>query len=366
VRDVGRNDQCPCGSGRKHKRCCLDVERAALRIGVDAERRILDLGLRARREAAAEWRRAYESNLAPLSRWGTVPAEMGAWLDTWLACHAAVIEGRTPLEAFSGQPPSPVDEQLGRSAICAWWVRGTGFPLPATHWRCEEPVVLHSGREPLGVLSDGALMVARGVEAGPAHVALIGRPVVVEDTVVGEVLTLLNATPADALCAALRWPEVREHTAEGELVQHCLRSYELNDPAGVMAALRATAGVTEREDVVSYWEDDVVFKVARGSSAGVVEPAPELGVIWELCGEDSASPPLLGEITVSPEDCELTLSAPTRARADCLLTALPAQVRLALGDLKAEDIDVPDVLPRVNRERLEDLLSTGQSSRRAA
>ena len=23
-RDVGRNDPCPCGSGKKYKKCCLD------------------------------------------------------------------------------------------------------------------------------------------------------------------------------------------------------------------------------------------------------------------------------------------------------------------------------------------------------
>ena len=29
VRDLGRNDACHCGSGRKYKRCCLDKDEAA-------------------------------------------------------------------------------------------------------------------------------------------------------------------------------------------------------------------------------------------------------------------------------------------------------------------------------------------------
>jgi hypothetical protein len=29
VRDLGRNDVCRCGSGRKYKRCCLDKDEAA-------------------------------------------------------------------------------------------------------------------------------------------------------------------------------------------------------------------------------------------------------------------------------------------------------------------------------------------------
>jgi len=24
--EIGRNDACPCGSGKKYKRCCLDVD----------------------------------------------------------------------------------------------------------------------------------------------------------------------------------------------------------------------------------------------------------------------------------------------------------------------------------------------------
>ena len=31
VRDLGRNDACHCGSGRKYKRCCLDKDEAAAR-----------------------------------------------------------------------------------------------------------------------------------------------------------------------------------------------------------------------------------------------------------------------------------------------------------------------------------------------
>jgi uncharacterized protein YecA (UPF0149 family) len=31
TKDIGRNDPCPCGSGRKYKHCCLDKDEAALR-----------------------------------------------------------------------------------------------------------------------------------------------------------------------------------------------------------------------------------------------------------------------------------------------------------------------------------------------
>jgi hypothetical protein len=32
---VGRNEPCPCGSGRKYKKCCLAAHEAAVRVGVD-------------------------------------------------------------------------------------------------------------------------------------------------------------------------------------------------------------------------------------------------------------------------------------------------------------------------------------------
>jgi hypothetical protein len=355
MREVGRNDPCPCGSGSKYKRCCLEVRRAALRVAAQLEERVLELGSWVLDEAGPEWRAAYERQLAPLNRFGTVSREYAAWLDTWLVCDAPVLGGRTPLEAFPAEP-RPIDAALRRSAICGWWARGTAFPLPATHWRYEEPLALHSSHEPFGELRDGALLVARGVEVGDGHVALVGRPVVVDDEAVDDVLALLHAAPDQALCAALRWPEVREHTADGDLVQHCFRGYELADPGAAVALLRAAPGVTEDVEAVTYWVDDVAFEVFGPPITEVVEPPHETGVVWELCDEDDADPPLLGEITVSPEDRDITLSAPTRRRVERLLAALPQPLRDSLGAAVSEDLDVPEVLPRINRERLKSLL----------
>jgi hypothetical protein len=355
MRELGRNDPCPCGSGRKHKRCCLEVERAARRIAAELEERVLELGSLARDDAGAEWRATYERHLAPLNRFGAAPPEYAAWLDTWLVCDAPVIGGRTPLDALPPEP-RPIDAALRRSSICGWWARGAAFPLPATHWCHEDALALHSRHEPFGDLRDGALLVARGVEVGDGHVALVGRPVVVDDDAVDDVLTLLHEAPDQALCAALRWPEVREHTADGDLVQHCFRRYALPDPGTAVGLLRAAPSVTEDLEVVTYWENDVAFTVYGSPIAEVVEPPRETGIMWELCDEDNGDPPVLGEITVSPDDHELTLSAPTRGRVERLLAALPKQLRDSLGAPDSEDLDTPDVLPRVNRERLKSLL----------
>lgn len=78
-------------------------------------------------------------------------------------------------------------------------------------------------------------------------------------------------------------------------------------------------------------------------------------MVWELCHEDVEEPGLLGEVTVSPAESEISLSAPTTLRADRLLEALPAEVRGLIGALRSEDIDVRDVLPRCRRDRISSL-----------
>jgi hypothetical protein len=333
----------------------LEVERSALRLAAALEERVLELGALVREEAGPAWREAYERYLAPLPGTGVALPEYAAWLDTWLVCDAPVFGGRTPLEALPAES-QPIDAELRRSSIFGWWARGAAFPLPATPWREEAPLTLHSRHEPFGALRDGALLVARGAEVGDGQVALVGRPVVVDDDAVDDVLALLHKAPDQALCAALRWPEVREHTAEGDLVQHCFRRYELADPDAAVGLLRAAAAITEDLEVLTYWEDDVAFKVFGPPSTEVVEPAPETGVVWELCDEDISDPPLLGELTVSPDDGDLTLSAATRARVERLLVALPRRLRDALGPVVSEDLDLPEVRPRVSREYMKSLV----------
>jgi hypothetical protein len=355
---TGRNDPCPCGSGRKHKRCCLDIEQTARRVAAEAEARIEELGDRSRHEAPAQWCDAYERTLAPLNGGGLLLREMASWLNLWLVCDAPVIEGRTPLAAYGADEPRSVDERLESSAIGAWWLRGSDFPAPATPWRRDDALTLHCDREPLGAMCDGALLVGRAIQVTETHAALVGRPVVVDEQALDDVLYVLQAAPADALCAALRWPEVREHTAEGELVRQCLRRYELVDPEAALASLQASRRATE-QDLLGYYEGDVTFYVSGGRLAGVVAPPRERGVTWELCEEDHEDPPRLGEVTVSPADAELILSAPTRSRVERLAAALPWALRSSLGPPLGEHLDGPEVMPRVSRERLERWFAVG-------
>jgi hypothetical protein len=359
MREVGRNDPCPCGSGVKHKRCCLDLEQSSLRVAREAEACIRELGDWVREEHPESWRTAYEQQLMPLNGFGGVPADFADWLDTWLVCDAPIVNGVSPLQAGPALSPGPADEWLRASAIGGWWLRSAEFPVAASPWRDEASVVLHSGHEPLGEVSEGSLLVARGLKVRPGHVALVGRPVVVDEAAVGDVLAVLADDPAQALCAALRWPEEREHTAEGKLVQQSYRRYRLADPAAALAAMRAFDHATERDDLLGYWQDDTMFNVVGPPRrAAIVEPVAERGVVWELCREDEADPPIIGEITISPDDDEVALTAVTAERADHLLAVLPPEVRATMGELTREDFDSPAGLTRVSRERVRELAPT--------
>lgn len=301
----------------------------------------------------AVWRAEFEREIGPLSRFGTVIAAEAAWLDTWLVCHAAVIDGRTPIDAT--RAPLPIDERLRQGSIGGWWVRGSEFPAAATPWREESSLTLHCAHEPLGALVEGALLIARGIDVGAGQVALVGRPVIVDEQAVSDILGLLHRAPERELCAGLRWPEVRTHTAAGEIVRQRFRHYS--------AARRrrrcgrpAPAPTASRSELLTYWDDDVVFKVLGAAVEAAVKPPDEPGVIWEQCDEDAGDPPLLGELTISPEEGEVSLSAPSEGHMERLVAVLPASL---LGERESDNVDLPDVLPRVRRERLEGMLRAG-------
>jgi len=120
-------------------------------------------------------------------------------------------------------------------------------------------------------------------------------------------------------------------------------------PAAI-ALLRAAPGTVE-QDLAGYDEDDVSFDVHGLAARHAVAPAAERGVVWELCEEDREDPPRLGEVTVSAGDAHLILSAPIRGCADRLPRALPWELQGMLGPMDDEDLDAPDVLPRVSRDR---------------
>lgn len=112
MREVGRNDPCPCGSGRKHKRCCLDADRTALRWPTGSSAGSTSLATTCAGSIDPRGNASSSATSAPFG----LHFEDADWLDIWLVCHAPVLDGRTPLEAC--EHSDPADAQLAQSAIC--------------------------------------------------------------------------------------------------------------------------------------------------------------------------------------------------------------------------------------------------------
>jgi hypothetical protein len=68
MREAGRNEPCPCGSGRKYKACCLAADQAAMRAGVApsaSERMRTRVAVREAARAAQSW----EVDMVPVNMW---------------------------------------------------------------------------------------------------------------------------------------------------------------------------------------------------------------------------------------------------------------------------------------------------------
>lgn len=94
---VGRNDPCPCGSGKKYKRCCERLERTA---GASAE---VAGRVRSAALAAADW----EADIVafPGSLQGVPTARLGLLL---VVADGFVVRAE-PLEAPSAEPAAMAD-----------------------------------------------------------------------------------------------------------------------------------------------------------------------------------------------------------------------------------------------------------------
>ncbi len=106
---VGRNDPCPCGSGRKYKKCCLAASASAPGAYTKAESQIAWAALgrfASRAEFAGDRAAAEASFYAPLShgvpderRRGLI-AESQLFFEGWFLCDFLFQDGRTAVDLF--------------------------------------------------------------------------------------------------------------------------------------------------------------------------------------------------------------------------------------------------------------------------
>src|SRR5262249_51675242 len=109
MNEIGRNDPCPCGSGKKYKRCCLLAATAPSGVWTPAERQDALVAL-----GRFGWRREFDADRATAERrfWGgalgLIPAderpevtEQGeAFFQDWFTTDFRLESGLTLVELF--------------------------------------------------------------------------------------------------------------------------------------------------------------------------------------------------------------------------------------------------------------------------
>jgi SEC-C motif len=365
---VGRNESCPCGSGAKYKRCCLERELELGRLVPELEATVQDLGREtwAREPGWCAERFAEFYGAGPVA-FGLVGPSEEELLDArlWFLLDCPLPEGRTPLWARRESVAGRAVELLARSELRAWRIESVGESglLTGLCPRGTGRARLETIRPPLGDLRPGAMVVARSVPLGPERWALLGRIPVVELSVAADfdwLLASLDAPPGEfwrvhggvLSHAAWVWPEVRDSTADGEVLRDAHVNFDVVDLPGAEAALDADPEL-ERVEVWSY-ENSITWHWRWDPPAARRRP-PEPGVRLELCKEEAAETPYLATVTLSRDHADLFCLAPTPARLGLAQRLLAERLGGLLGAADSVRIALPEVTPRWTRLRLADV-----------
>jgi hypothetical protein len=362
---AGRNEPCPCGSGAKYKRCCLNRELEVERLVSGLESAVEDL-------AADTWARDedwcrtqfaefYDGGLDAFGLLGPTDREL-LEAHLWFLLDCPLATGETPLWRAQQEATGRAIELLSRSELRAWSVDAVLGPrlVSAVCPLGTGCARLELAREPAGELAPGAMLVARSVPLGPERWALLGAVPVVDPLVTEEfeqLLTSLDAPRAEIwrvhggvlARAAWAWPEEREHTIDGELVTDTSVAYALLD---VDAALRSLDSDPELDRGAEHQPFDALRWRWRWDPPAGRELEAERGVRVELCREDADARPYLADVEVT-EDAELWLTAPTPRRLALARRLLADRLGPLLGPIVTVHSDPPEITPRWKRRRLE-------------
>jgi hypothetical protein len=283
----------------------------------------------------------------------------------WFLLDSPLDSGDTPLNRLRQRATGRAVELLARSELRAWRIESnveTGIlgvicPLGTGQARLE------TARRALGDLIAGAILVARSVPIGPRRWAILGRATVVDRAAIADFDALLASLDAPRgefwrvhggvlARAALAWPEDREHTVDGRVVEGSLAAFQLSDPVAAVATLERDPeledgdGGADAEAGIRRW--NWLWDPPRARTAG-----DEPGVRNRLCEEDAAARPFLARILVDLDAPEVCLVAPTPARLALAERLLADRLGIALGAVTLRAVDPPNVVQRWKRAAFE-------------
>ncbi len=197
---VARNNPCPCGSGRKYKRCCLAEEKRAAREARFDDAvggRIQDWSTKV---AGDEISAALEEFGGPNRTMSDSDMQIFA---TWFSCDRELSGGGTPAKRYAARPDLPADEREAASRIAA-----------------------------------AALGLHRVLAVEPGHWILL------EDIVRG---TQARVRSTDVSGDAVRWDILLGRLMDGETLSLWgpVRFFEPHDEPELLAELRRLTGVDD-------------------------------------------------------------------------------------------------------------------------
>ncbi len=367
---VGRNEPCPCGSGLKHKRCCLGRRETARRLVGECERAATRIGERSEELHPEAYAGAFAELYGDPEAFGLAGPDPEETLeaDLWIVCDHDLGEGEPPLARARHEASEPdlALEALASSRIRVWRITGeTAASLPARCALSGEEATLETISPPAGTPEPDRFIVARSVPLAEGSWALLGQAPVVDPRATrdfSELLTELVGAPSDLddalaihggalLRAAWSWPDEREHTREGELVQARHLILSVPDLPALIAALDADPELVEHH--LTDYDGAHSWKWTTTLSSQEAEMPVEPGILWTLCDEDRADPPEFARVEVDPEDGDVSLWVAAEQRFERAEREFRHRFGNLLGDEIERGTDILEQMPRWRRERLE-------------
>lgn len=372
---VGRNDPCPCGSGVKYKRCCLDGESAGATELSRAEavfERLAELAWGTYREdCEAAFESHYEGGLRAFGLIGPSDAELRR-AEAWFLLDRRLAIGATPLECLSERlEPSRDVELLARSELRLWKIlddRGAASVLSRCPVTGEEVRLLTrpAGGSVLGGAAMGDLVVARTLPLAAGRAALLA-PTPVDRAVADELVRwtrhawegaagrreFWRVFGGELSRAASAWPEERVHTRDGEVVQSALSAWTIRKPELAAERLTADPELEERPPEELDTQDERSWAWRPADALPSVAMASRPGVRWVLDKYDSDERPRIAQLDLVPWEERLWIFASTPGRLRSAEERAASLLGRALARRTDHDVERPFITPRWQRLRLD-------------
>lgn len=367
---AGRNDPCPCGSGAKYKRCCLDSDASAVRdpnAAVAALDRLAKLAWDAYPDdCEAGFASYYAGGLPAFGLRGPTAEELQR-AEAWLLLDRRLGIGATPLQCLAERLPVRGAELLAASSLRLWQIDWPGDGTVA-RGRCPlsgEAVAITTAPA-RGLRASRGLVVARTIALGEARAGLFAIVDVnpeVEDELVAwarqawdrcqDPTGFWRSFGGELSRAASAWPEERHHTRDGDLIRSAMSIWTIRDPERAAECLADDPDMAEQppEEVEYEGERSWLWRPAAAQPPATLDSSP--GVRWILDEDEAGDRPRLARLDVDPYEERLWIFASTPQRLSAAEQRAGARLGRALRRRVERTEDEPDVQPRWQRQRFD-------------